>query len=493
LFRIKRVTHKIDLSLLDLSRRRWPYKYKQIIMKYLQRLFIFLTLSAAVFSCSKEYSLENHNGNTSSTAQWSFTEGSAQFKGPIDTVAIDTVGTYKFLTINGHSADKTEQITLQVFGTDVKVGTYKTPFSLFAYLKDGKIIYQTNQTLVDSFTIVISKLDSTGIEGTFSGKTYDSTKTIYKTIVDGKFASVFKTANPVPPVSADSGQVVLWSKSGCGGGTGPVTVSVGTKSGTISQFFGTEPTTCDPAGAFSVKLPVGSYPLVATCGGDSITGTVTVVKNACTKVLIDLTGLATPVADYFPTTKNSNWSYLDENSTPGDTIYTLSTGLTGTLSGSTQIYNLFTDDYGPGSKDSAFYRKASGTYWAYSLPVYDTAGGITNIPGYEYIFLKDNVAATSTFSSGPFNATVFGSAGSLTLNSTILSTGTSETVSAIPFTNVIKVRTVYSFKVSNVSTNLYAIEQWFSKGVGLIKYVEYDTAPLTTPDYVYDLTRYTVN
>src|ERR1700712_3670090 len=166
-------------------------------MKYLQRLFILLTVSAAIFSCQKEYSVENNGGSLSASAQWSFTEGSAQFKGPIDTVTVDTVGAYTFLTISGHSSDKKDLITLQVFGASVKAGTYKTPFSLFAYARNGVIMYQTNQTAVDSFTIVISKLDSTGITGTFSGKAWDSSKT-YKTIVDGKFSSVFKAATVTP-------------------------------------------------------------------------------------------------------------------------------------------------------------------------------------------------------------------------------------------------------------------------------------------------------
>ena len=119
-------------------------------MKYLQRLFILLTVSAAIFSCQKEYSIENPTGSNTPTAQWEFKEAGVQFKGPVDTAMIDTIITptvvYKFLTINGHSEDGSSQITLQVFGADLKVGTYKTPFSLFCLFKRRCYAYLPNRS-----------------------------------------------------------------------------------------------------------------------------------------------------------------------------------------------------------------------------------------------------------------------------------------------------------------------------------------------------------
>jgi len=56
------------------------------------------------------------------TAQWEFKENGVQYKGPIDTVSIDTISGFKFLTLNGRSADGSTQITLQVFGAELKVG-----------------------------------------------------------------------------------------------------------------------------------------------------------------------------------------------------------------------------------------------------------------------------------------------------------------------------------------------------------------------------------
>ncbi|GAC1428627.1 MAG: hypothetical protein NVSMB7_05410 [Chitinophagaceae bacterium] len=463
-------------------------------MNYLQRLLTLIAISFAVFSCQKEYSVENHPGGGNASAQWSFSEGSAQFKGPIDTVSVDTLGNSKILTINGHSSDNKEEIALEIFGTDLKVGTYKTPYCLFAYMRSGILIYQTNQTAVDSFTINITKLDSTGITGTFNGKAYDTAK-VGKTIVEGKFSAVFKTSKPPAPASADSGQVVLWSKAGCGGGTStsPISVSVGTKTGQITQFFATEPTTCDPAGTFSIKLPVGTYPLVAKCGADSIKGTVTVTKNTCTKVQVDLTAPQT-TGDYFPMTTASNWSYLYEGGTPADTLYTLSTGNTKVLG--SQTYYLFTNNDGL-SRDTSYYRKSGNTYYEHiaASTTKDSTTGLTiSLPAFEYKFLVDNLAANATFANGPFPGTALVSGNpvpfSASNKTTVLDTGASVTIGTLPpYTHVIKVKTIYSYTVAGTTTDIYGVEQWFAKGVGLIKYIDYKTSPFRTPTYIKNITR----
>ena len=461
-------------------------------MNYLQRLLALLTICTAIFSCQKEYSIENPVGTTNTTAQWEFKEAGVQFKGPIDTAYIDTISTYKFLTINGHSADGTSQISLQVFGADLKVGTYKTPFSLLTYVKGGTALYQTDQAATDSFTIVITKADSTGVAGTFNGKAMSGTTA--KTIVDGKFSAVFKSSVPVPPSSTDSGQVMLWSKAGCGGGasTSPITVSVSNKSGQVTKFFATEPTTCDPAGSFSLKLPVGTYPWVAKCGTDSITGSVTVTRGGCTKQEVNFSA---PVVtgDYFPMTTSSNWSYLYEASSPDDTLYTLSTGVTRTLGG--KSYNLFTNTNGA-QKDTSYYRKSVNTYYEYipASTYTDSSSGVTIASqAYEYSFLIDNLAANAAFTNGPFTATATVSGVPVpmttTLVSTILATGASVTIGTLSYTNVIKVKTIFSYKIGTTTTDYYGSEQWFAKGVGLIKYIDYTTPPFTAPDYILDITR----
>ncbi|HTE09954.1 MAG TPA: hypothetical protein VK645_03275 [Chitinophagaceae bacterium] len=455
-------------------------------MKYLQRLLVLLTISAAIFSCQKEYSIENPGGIVNTTAQWEFKEGGVQFKGPIDTASIDTISNYKFLTIIGRSDDGSSQITLQVFGADLKVGTYKTPFSLFAYIKGGTPVYQTDQTATDSFTIVITKADINGVTGTFSGKALNGTTG--KTIVDGKFSAVLKPAGPpVTPGPADSGQVLLWSKAGCAGGViTPINVSVSNKTGQITQFVTTEPGTCNQAGAFSVKLPVGTYPWVAKCSSDSVTGTVTVTKDGCTKQEVNFA--AVPTGDYFPMTTNSNWSYLFEASTPDDTLYILSTGVTKPYAPGT--FNLFTNDYGTG-KDSSYYRKTSGSYYEY-YPAEVNTFGLDAPLAVEHIFLKDNVAQGATWESsysGLFQTVPV----TAKIRDTLSQKITSYSVSGKTYSDVLEVHSGYFviFPAPVGTQQAFIVKQWFAKGVGLIKYYQYDVTAGT--DYTLDLTRSKIN
>lgn len=166
---------------------------KHLVMIHLRRFLGLAVLSLLVFSCQKEYSIENNTGTSTTTSQWEFKEGGVQFKGPIDTATIDTISQFVFLTLSGHSSDGLSQISLQLFDASLKPGSYKTPKSLFTYATGSNIIYQTNQQLADSFTIVITKLDSTGIAGTFSGKAFQGSTA--KSIVEGKFSVALKKGN----------------------------------------------------------------------------------------------------------------------------------------------------------------------------------------------------------------------------------------------------------------------------------------------------------
>ena len=458
-------------------------------MKYLQRLLVLFTISATIFSCQKEYSVENPSGSNTPTAQWEFKEAGVQFKGPVDTVAVDTIGPYKFLTINGRSDDGSSRITLQAFDTTLKVGVYKTPKCLFAYSQSGSIIYQTDQTAIDSFTITITKLDTSGVTGTFSGRAV--TGSAAKKIVDGKFNAVFKTSTTVtPPSTKDSGQVVLWSKAGCGGGnsTSPINVTVGGKAGQITKFLTTEPTTCDPPGTYSLKLPVGTYPWVAKCGTDSITGTVVVTKGGCTKQIVDFTVPVTTL-DYFPMTKNSNWTsvYDSVGVTAADSTYTVSTGTTTTFNGSAYTVFNYTDNL-VGYDDTLYYRKGTANdYWQY-YPATTNIFGFDTPKPVEYIFLKDNVPVNTTWTGNVVTGTISGNAVSARIDGKILEIAANVTVGGIQYSNVIKVRTSYYYIIAGNAQEAYRQEQWFAKGKGLVRFQEFIT-PFTSPITILNTTR----
>lgn len=457
-------------------------------MKFVHRLLLLLAFSAALYSCQKEYSLENNNNTVTSDAQWSFKENSVSFSGPVDTGTIDTSGGYKILTVSGHSADHKDLFSIGVFSSNITAGTYKTPYAQFTYTRNGVLLYRANPTLVDSFTVIITKIDSNGVIGTFYGKALDSAKNS-KTIVDGKFSAHFKSSVTPTPAGTDSGSVVFWSKTGCGSANSPIDVKLGTKAGQITVFSATAPATCDPAGYFFAKLPVGTYPWVAKCGTDSITGNVVVQNNSCTKLQVDFT---LPSLDYFPTTTSSNWSYAYEGGAPGDTVFTVSTGISKTFS--SQSYKRFIDYNTGGPLDTTYYRKDSlaGIYYEY-LPAYlDSTNSGFDKP-IEYKFLVDNIPAGSVFNSGPFSIKVQGLPASGSISGTILEKAVSATVAGKPYSDVIKVRLSVNAVILGQTTEAYRLEAWYARGVGLIKYLYYYKAPFTTPTDVLDITgRYKV-
>ncbi len=456
-------------------------------MKYLQRLLVLLTISVAIFSCQKEYSVENVTGSNTPTAQWAFKEGGVQFKGPIDSAALDTIMGFSFLTLFGRSDDLGSQITLQVYTLgNLAVGTYKTPSSLFAYLTGVTLTYQTNPSATDSFTINISRIDSTGVTGTFSGNAYTGAATNVKKIVDGKFNALFKKA-VTTPATTDSGQVVLWSTAGCGGGTSPIAVTVGGKAGSITKFFTAAPATCDPAGAFSIKLPVGSYPWVAKCGTDSITGNVTITKGGCTKQQIDFTA---PVltGDYFPTTTNSTWSNMYEGPS-GDTSYQLSNGKSLLVNGFTYSEFFYSDSkYGD---DTFYFRKSNpvANYYQYfkSTPTFDN-----QVP-FEILFLKDNVAAGTTWTAGTVTGTSSGTSIKLQFNGTLLEKVASVSVAGKTYRDIIKVRMSVLASIGGLPlVENSRIERWFAKGIGVIKELQYDAPPFTQTTDVVDIDHFKI-
>ncbi|HYF33390.1 MAG TPA: hypothetical protein VD993_19835 [Chitinophagaceae bacterium] len=244
-------------------------------MKSLRSLLVLLTPMLLFLSCSKEKSLERGNNNVNS--QWEFKEGSNQFKGPVDTAFIVSLGQAKGLILEGTSDDGTGLLTIAISGFNTTApATYKTPNVQFGYVKASGIVYQSDLTAVDQFTVQVTHVDSASVSGTFSGKVKDSLGAD-KTITDGKFsARLNNSTNPAPT----NGQLTFWSKQGCSGG-GPITVKLSNnQTGSISTFSAAAPT-CAAAGTASFTVPAGNYLYTAYCTGDTIVKTITVTASQC--------------------------------------------------------------------------------------------------------------------------------------------------------------------------------------------------------------------
>lgn len=205
----------------------------------------------------------------------------------------------------------------------------------------------------------------------------------------------------------------------------------------------------------------------------------------CTFNLIVYEVAVATTDDYFPTTTGSNWTYIssDPAATQDDTLRTTSTG--GTVNILTSTYNVFTQEASFGS-DSSFYRKGGGIYYEFSF--LDVAGITTAEVPTEYIFLKDNVAAGSSWESPEEDALIDTVLVKIKLKLSVTEKNVNVLVDNKIYKNVIKVSITELVLLPGTSyTPVITYEAWYAKGIGLINVV----AP--APAYGYHVMKYKVN
>jgi len=458
-------------------------------MKILKIVFFTFSIIAFSSSCKKEFSLENANiivpGGT-----WEFQESGTQYSGNVDSSFIQGTGT-KSLTITGKSSGGGEELLITLFATDsFKVGSYKASVSEaeFEYFTSAKTIFE-GDFLTGEFTIDITSLSNNTITGTFSGDVEDSTGTI-KQITIGKFTSTIDLSKNV--------------SDGTGAGTAQGTLGVSAGACTPVTLAGTFTQGIALSASNTVQVQVnvttpGTY-IVATntvngvsfsksgtftsTGVQSITldgsgtavsagaqnFTVTFGSSNCTFSITFLPGVP-PVVDYFPMTTNSNWAYgYQGDPLPEDSF--LTTALPNMYSFGGKNYTAFAEDDIPpsGFPDTFYYRKSGGDYFEY-FDLSNYFSDVDNPVVGEYIFLKDNVPAGTTFNSPDFAGTASGVAFSIYIQVTITAKAVAATVGSQTFPDVIKVTYKYLPTGSPPGTTpLLTEEKWFAKGVGLIYY-----------------------
>ena len=243
-------------------------------MKLFKQAFWLLGTFVVLFSCKKEKSLE---GGDSVQTQWEFKDSALVFNGRMDTAYQQNLGSIASVVLEGTSTDGSSDFYLEIFGPNFAVGTYKSPNVQFTYVVSGTVLYESVPANTDKFSVTITNIDANNITGTFSGEVEDGIGRT-RTIVDGKFAGKF-TGTTTPPTG--NGQLMLWSKQGCGG-TGAIAIKVQGQNGSITTFQATAPA-CGAPGTATVTLPAGSYAWEAYCSGDTARGNVTVTSGNCTK------------------------------------------------------------------------------------------------------------------------------------------------------------------------------------------------------------------
>lgn len=250
--------------------------------------------------------------------------------------------------------------------------------------------------------------------------------------------------------------------------------------------------------AFSGNLSLGTQSVTLTGTGTPTTAgaqtfTVTFGTSTCTFTVTVLPALSN---DYFPRTANSNWSY-EFDDVANDSLYRNATSNTITVAGNP--LTIFMQNDGTGQDSSGYYRKNGGDYFEW----FDFGSwvGLDNPAWTEYILLKDNVAANTSWTTGAISGTVTGSPISIRLNYKIEQKDVPITINAstgnTTYQNVIVVLEKLDYSLDGGATWLdatsvidYYGKSYYARGIGLIKFEAYDAA--NTIQGTQELRRYQV-
>jgi hypothetical protein len=193
--------------------------------------------------------------------------------------------------------------------------------------------------------------------------------------------------------------------------------------------------------------------------------------------------------DYFPTTLNSWWNYVsnDPAAAPSDTVRSIATGTTITLAATGRQYDIFQNVYHTAVTDTSLYRKAPGEYFAYDD--LDQFGLSDSVIAGEWIFLKDNAAAGTTWFSPEVNTTAASVPVKMRLKMDITQRNIDAAVDGKVYRNVIKVRTTQQLQATAVApfVDVVSFESWYARGIGLIQVAAPD------PFFGYRLQAFQVN
>lgn len=151
------------------------------------KLFLSVFLTAIIVSsCGKEYSSEELRPVLGS---WQFTKGTINYSGYLDDVyRTQGIGS-NVMYIMGSSNNGSQQFQIKLFGSSFPLGNYSSSQfqNTFSYALPNKTIYYANES-TGEFIVNLTAVDSTNIQGTFSGTVYDSTSNPVE-ITNGKFST----------------------------------------------------------------------------------------------------------------------------------------------------------------------------------------------------------------------------------------------------------------------------------------------------------------
>ena len=410
---------------------------------------------------SAVFSLNGTPGNcTGATVQGTYTALVATSAANTATinVTVTTAGSYNITTttVNGitfnasgtFAATGAQTVVLQASGTPTAAGSFTIPI--------------TAGTSNCSFPLTVVAGSSAAVY-TLSGAP--------NACVPGSTQGTYTVGTPLTASNTATVQVNVTT-------VGTYSITTNTMSGVSFSASGTFTAT----GLQNVILTASGGP--PTTAGN-FTMTVTAGTSTCTFPLT-----VAPV-DYYPRTTNSNWTY-DLDGILTDTI--IRKVIPQTLSAAGNIYNIFmeTPDASLGFTDSSgYYRRSGGDYYEY-IDVGDYFGLDQSVWG-EYIFLKDNVAGGTTWTSNAFTGTFTGIPIQVRFKETIQQKDVPVTVNGVTYQNTIVVKEEYQYSLDSGATwtTLADYTVWdFSRNIGLIKLEGFDASGSTGSTG--EITRYQV-
>jgi hypothetical protein len=464
-------------------------------MLNVKRLLLFSLGIILLAGCQKEYSLETGGvpnpggGNNLSTYGWIFTGNpAADYHGCIDTAYYQTINGFKTLQIQGtDSANNSFNIILISQSGNIGTGTFTVSQGATMTVLDNNG-NQYTVTPDKAFSLVITKVNDTLVEGSFSGTLTNPLDNSTFKVTGGQLKALIGKSNPCGgssnPGGVSDAQYVM---QGTGGNCANFAVRG-------NYFKGTKVTPTEYVQlTVNVSIP-GDWNLsTPAVNGVTFSGSGTFTNTGTQTIILDASGTPTqegnntfPVSagnsscsfnvnvqpgtiavpgpgDYFPTTTNSNWIYylMDLSTGAVDSAQTISTGATTTISG--QTYSVFQNDL-----FGSVYRKVNGVYYRYG-PI-DFAGAIDSTKKAETVFLKENDPVNSTWESPVIDAVYSGTPVKFKRKFTISAKNVSITVKGTTFNNVITVKEDFMVDVSGLGfQQLEETVVSYAKGIGLIQ------------------------
>lgn len=191
-----------------------------------------------------------------------------------------------------------------------------------------------------------------------------------------------------------------------------------------------------------------------------------------------------PSDDYFPLSLNSNWTYDLTGGSTADEITFTAINYSPTNGGESYQTIQQTQTQTNAVVDSFYYRKPGGDYYEYID--FSKYFGFDHYVGSEFIFLKDNVGTTQTWTSPVIKGTIGGIADSGYVQMTILAKGVPVSLSGYNFPDVIKVQ--YQYFIFGNPNPVLTEERWFAKNVGEI-YFSFNNG---TPTEIYEVSNFQI-